>query len=145
SSLQEITGHQWQLLIALGKQRLNSLRNRFNETTVLSVFADAELRYLASAESTHPLRYIPPDSRPLSGLPSASQKIFLAQLTDPEATHILSKALSPAQFKKCKLELEEIRSSGIAFNHGETMVGMSAVAAGIFNNTQLVACLSIGG
>lgn len=132
-------------LIELAEPAMAALHASYNETVVLSTLVGGTLMYIATRESTHPIRYVPPRRRPQLPRPSASLKILLADFQEREARMYLSRTLAHDEVESLIAEMVAVRESGIAFNRGETYEGMSAAAAAIRTPDGIVACLSVGG
>lgn len=132
-------------LIQLADTSMTKLLDSYNETIVLSTLVGGTLTYIATKESTHPIRFVPPHNRPRHPRPSASLKILLAESSDRDAMLYLSNSMGNREARDALTELDTIRSTGIAFNRGETYEGMSAAAAAIRTVDGVVACLSMGG
>lgn len=144
--LDRITPANQRTLIHLAEPRMSKLLSTFNETVVLSTMLGDSLTYLLTMESTHPIRYVPPHVRPDIGVPSASVKIFLANVPDEQVrSYLSSRVREPDRRDAILAEIETARSTGVAYNRGDTYTGMSAAAAAIRNEVGVMACIAVGG
>lgn len=120
---------------------LEQITDRFNETVTLAVQVGRKLSYIASRQSTQRIVYLPTmhTRRPL--WPTSAGKIFLAALSDTD----IGELVYPVDLRQVISELERVRSSGFAFNRGETVADVSAVAIGIGDANQVTAAITVGG
>lgn len=132
-------------LVPLARPYMAALRERFDETVMLGSMVGDTLVYLHTEESHQLVRYSPRRVRPPTKHPSSIGKVYLAQLDDDDLeAHLLTDAL-PDKRDELRREVVEARTTGVAFNHGDTFPDLSAVAARIDGTQGIVACLAIGG
>lgn len=132
-------------IVPVARPFMDELLQRFNETVMLGSVVGETLVYLHSVESTHVVRYSPPQVRPPTDHPSSIGKLYLAQLDDAALEKYVAANTQPAKRKRLLTEVHEARTSGIAYNHGDTFPDLSAVASRIMGEHGVVACLAIGG
>jgi len=111
---------------------LQQVADATGETVDLSVLRGGQMWFIDQIESAHRLRAVSAVGVrfPLSA--AANGKAALALLDDAAAAAVLAK-LDDAQAQRLRSEIAEIRSTGIAFDHDEHTVGISA--AGIAKRT----------
>lgn len=128
-------------LLHLADSVLLEVTERFNETTTLAVQVGRSLSYVASRQSTQRIVYLPTmfTRRPL--WPTSAGKVFLAAMGDTEARDLVD-GHDPADVLP---ELQKVREQGFAFNKGETVADVSAVAIGIGMGENLTAAVTVGG
>lgn len=111
---------------------LKQVADATGETVDLSVFRGGQMWFIDQIESAHRLRAVSAVGVrfPLSA--AANGKAALALLDDAEAAAALAK-MDDTHAQRVRSEITEIRSTGIAFDHDEHTVGISA--AGIAKRT----------
>ncbi len=123
----------------LASDLLNELLERHQETVDMAIYKAGEMYYIEVLESPQPVKIA---ARPGRGLPihcTATGKAFLAFAGLEDVEKILSRKLkryTPQTITDPDLireEFEEIRSKGYATSREEFEVGITAVAAPVFN------------
>lgn len=132
-------------IVPVARSFMNDLHQRFNETVMLGSVVGETLVYLHSVESTHVVRYSPPQVRPPTDHPSSIGKLYLAQLDDASLERYVATNIREGKRETLLTEVREARTSGVAYNHGDTFPDLSAVAARITGDRGVLACLAIGG
>lgn len=124
---------------------MRALHQRFNETVSLCVRVGTSVVYVDSIESTHIIRYATPfrERRPL--YPTSAGKCFLAYGSKVLRQNYLVNNFSDKESEEISIELAEVERTGLAFNRGETLPDVSAVAAPLLFNAQLSHCLAVAG
>lgn len=133
-------------LAAAARPVLDELRDRFGETAMLGVVVGTSLIYVAAAESTLPIRYSAPlrVRRPL--YPPSAGKVLLAQWSPRRRDgYLQSLALGTEGFERARAELDTVRRDGVAFNRGETLPDVSAVARPVLVGGAAVAAVAVAG
>jgi DNA-binding IclR family transcriptional regulator len=133
-------------IVPTARPVMEDLNRRFEETVMLATLVGDSLIYVDSAESTQLIRYSAPlrVRRPL--WPTSTGKCFLAHLGARRREAYLREHVSdPAAREAAAAELERVRTDGYAFNRGETLPDISAVAAPILSGGRVVACLAVAG
>ncbi|KXX56009.1 IclR family transcriptional regulator [Rhodococcus sp. LB1] len=132
-------------IVSVARPFMDDLLRQFNETVMLGSMVGDTLVYLHSVESDQPVRYVPPRVRPPTDRPSSIGKLYLAQLEDDDLERYVADHIQPDQAAALRAEVEEARITGVAFNHGDTLPDLSAVAARIVVGHDIMACLAVGG
>ena len=138
---------------ALGRYALplmREIRDETNETVTLAVRVGDSVVYTDSVQSSNIICYSAPlqTRRPL--WPTSSGKIFLAAEPDPAGTLARLAELQgpqsiPSINARCLPELAEVSRTGMAFNRGETVEDVGAVAVGLRQGGRLVAAIAVAG
>lgn len=132
-------------IVSVARPFMEDLLRQFNETVMLGSMVGDTLVYLHTAESWQPVRYVPPRVRPPSYWPSSIGKLYLAQLDAGDFERYIAEHIRPEQRDTLRAEVGEARITGVAFNHGDTVPDLSAVAARIVVGHDIVACLAVAG
>lgn len=127
-----------EILSSIAQPYMNRLRDKFNESVGLETLINNEIMVIAEALSTSFVRvgFLLQQKVPLNA--AAGAKAILAY-SDPNVTdrmmqgeyiqHTQHSITEPAIYKK---QLQQIRKSGISFDHGEFNDDINALAAPIF-------------
>ncbi|MFE5703505.1 IclR family transcriptional regulator [Rhodococcus koreensis] len=132
-------------LVSVAKPFVGELRRQFNETVSLGTMVGETLIYLHNEESDQVVRYSPPRVRPMSQHPSSMGKLYLTQLSEADLQVYIEHHVHADKRALLVAEIHEARSTGVAFNRGESYPDLGSVAARIMVGGQVVACLAIGG
>lgn len=125
---------------------MSRLHRLFDETVILGTRAGDSILYLSSIESTQLVKYSPPINKRRPLLPTSMGKVYLAELPPRQLDRYLRRQVPEDTARAAYLEeLEEIRGTGVAFNHAETVPGVFGAASGIRQAGRLVGCLTIAG
>jgi DNA-binding IclR family transcriptional regulator len=133
-------------VLAHAHRSLEVLEDETRETALLSLHMGGSVVYVDLVESRHSIKYSAPlrVRRPL--YPTSSGKCFLAHLPIPQRDAYLMGAITLAeQRRQVAGELDTVAREGVAFNRGETVPEVFAVAAPVLVKTHVVACLSVAG
>lgn len=132
---------QSESLLHLAEPVLQEVTERFNETTTLAVQVGRSLSYVASRQSTQRIVYLPTmlTRRPL--WPTSAGKLFLAAMDDSQVQHLVDRS----NLQEALPELRKVRNQGFAFNIGETVADVSAVAVGVGVGESVTAAITVGG
>jgi DNA-binding IclR family transcriptional regulator len=133
-------------VLANAHRSLETLATQCNETSTLSLLVGGSVAYVDIVESTHSIRYSAPlrVRRPL--YPTSSGKCFLAHMTAGQRNSYLNETISDAAaLGTIQDELDCVRRDGVAYNRGETVPDVFAVASPVLVRNRAVACLSIAG
>jgi DNA-binding IclR family transcriptional regulator len=125
---------------------MEDLCRRFGETVMMATPVGDSLIYVDAAESAQLIRYSAPlrVRRPL--WPTSTGKCFLAHFSDRRREQYLRAHLpDKAERDAAEAELERVRADGYAFNRGETLPDISAVAAAVMSSGRVVAGLAVAG
>jgi DNA-binding IclR family transcriptional regulator len=124
---------------------MQKLRAEFDETVMLATLVGDSVVYLESTESAQLIRYSAPlrKRRPL--YPTSTGKCMLAHL-DPAAreAYLRENFADPAERACVERELADIATDGVAYNRGETVPDVSAVA-GIVLSPRTTASVAVAG
>jgi len=129
-------------LHTLALPRLGKLVDRTRHAAHVAVLDGFEMLVVAAVQSPAALRVILQlgDRRPLHA--TAAGKVLLANMPDSRAKAIIEQSglqrMTPATItsvKDLEASLAVIRRTGIAWNHGESLTGAGAAAAGVFDAT----------
>jgi DNA-binding IclR family transcriptional regulator len=131
-------------LTELFLSHLDEIRDETGETVTLGLFAGEHVVYTASAQSRHSVRYVPElrTRRPL--LPTSIGKLLLA--TWPEdrlRKHVLAHGSGDVDADLSTVGV--VRAQGRAFNRGETLSAVTAVARPCRVNGRQIGGISVGG
>ncbi|WP_051298116.1 IclR family transcriptional regulator [Brevibacterium album] len=120
-----------------------AVRSGETVTVALRVGEDSVV-YVHTEPSAYEVCYSPRlrQRRPL--LPTSSGKVFLALADEADRVRALESA-EPAAARTFLGELAAIRESGLAFNRGETVPDVGAVAAGVHHAGALIAAVTVAG
>lgn len=131
-------------VVELVEPVMRELARRTQETVTLAVPVGAELSYVHTVPSEHPIAYSPVLRTRRSLWPSSSGKIFLAY--DALGTRV-TEALGPLDVRGELVEAEIALTTrrGYATNVGESVTDVAAVAVGVGVAGHVVAALSVGG
>lgn len=120
-----------------------ALRSGETVTIAVRVGIDA-VAYIHAVPSAYEVCYSPRlnERRPL--YPSSAGKIFVAHAGGGDRAAI-EERMTAEDLRRFAAEEDAIRRTGMAFNREETVRDVGAVAVGVHDRGQLVACLSIAG
>ncbi|SLM98917.1 Transcriptional regulator, IclR family [Brevibacterium yomogidense] len=116
---------------------------RTGETVTLATrVGDRSVVYVHSEPSAFEVCYRPRlrERRPI--LPTSAGKLFLAH--DDDRDSVLARADEDHR-RRFLTEIDSIRASGMAFNRGETVSDLGAVAVGVYEDDRLTAGITIAG
>jgi DNA-binding IclR family transcriptional regulator len=124
--------------------RLEKIRDLTGETVTLGLFAGEYVVYTTCAQSKHSVRYVPElrSRRPL--LPTSIGKLLLA--TWPEdrlRRYVLAQGSGDAEADLATVAV--VRAEGRAFNRGETLSSVTAVARPCRVDGRQIGGISVGG
>jgi DNA-binding IclR family transcriptional regulator len=124
---------------------MDRLRREFNETVNLAVIHNGGLLYVSILESSQPFRMAAVVGSQMPVLTTSLGRSMMAYSHDEDFSGIV-KALSPAESRKLKKELEAVRERGYACDREENEPGVSCIGAPIFDETErAAAAISISG
>jgi IclR family transcriptional regulator, KDG regulon repressor len=116
--------------------RLVAFARSVEETVLLGTYYDGHVTIVDREEAPHALKITSPIGHRLYYSVGAFGKIFLAAMTDPQVTELLSdkppRAFTPRSITKpaaYRAALERVRSLGYALDDEEYMSGVRAAAA----------------
>jgi IclR family transcriptional regulator, acetate operon repressor len=124
--------------------RLERIRDLTGETVTLGLFAGEYVVYTTCAQSRHSVRYVPElrSRRPL--LPTSIGKLLLA--TWPEdrlRKYVLAQGSGDPEADLATVAV--VRAEGRAFNRGETLTSVTAVARPCRVDGRQIGGISVGG
>lgn len=111
---------------------LKQVAGATGETVDLSVLRGRQMWFIDQIESAHRLRAVSAVGVRFPLNTTANGKAALALLDDAELATVFAR-IDSAQAERLRTEVAEIRSTGVAFDHDEHTVGISA--AGIARRT----------
>lgn len=131
-------------VVLLIEDVLTEISARTGETVTVAVRVGDSVVYVHSLPADYEVCYVPKLKvrRPL--LPTSSGKLFFALSPKPGDQQLFEKydARTRAQLET---ELPQIARTGIAYNRGETVTDVAAVAVGVFIDSTLSAAITIAG
>lgn len=135
-ALMRLASHSHVDITQKARPYLEELSRVTGETAVLIGASGAEVIILHSVVSPHALRVAPVAGNFLSIYATAGGKILLATRSDEVVKQMLGSILEPLTPKTPTLEqlltqLEEIRSTGFAFDFDEHTIGVGAIAVSL--------------
>lgn len=131
-------------IVLLIEDVLTEISARTGETVTVAVRVANSVVYVHSLPADYEVCYVPQLKvrRPL--LPTSSGKLFFALQPKP-GDHDLLARFEETQQSQLEAELPLIRTSGTAFNRGETVPDVAATAVGVFVDGALSAAITIAG
>ena len=133
-------------LVGAARPSLEALRDTFDETATLGIGVGDSLTYIDTVESCQPIRYSAPirTRRPL--YPPTAGKVILAYRSPLQRdAYLQSMITEPDRLQVVRDELATVRAEGVAFNRGETLPDLSAVARPIVVNGELRGVIAVAG
>jgi DNA-binding IclR family transcriptional regulator len=122
--------HQTSWLVDLASDDVTRLSHDIGETTLLGLQVGDSIVYIFQAESSQSIRYTAKLGERRVLYPTSIGKLFLAAADDRALTAFF-KAHPNLDETQVRAELTQIRQAGVAYNRGETVKGVTAVAAAI--------------
>lgn len=133
-------------LPALARPGMRRLRARFDETVMLAVAVGDSVVYLDSIESSQLIRYSAPRRQRRPMYPTSTGKCLLAHAPQHRRESYLRRHIADEQRRAdIHRELDEARVASVAFNRGETLPDVSAVAGIVLRAGKPAAALAIAG
>lgn len=133
-------------VLAHARRSLEALQAQCQETATLSLLVGGSVIYVDIVESEQSIRYSAPlrVRRPL--YPTSSGKCFLANMPARQRDAYLNESIGEvSELHNIYAELDAVRRDGVAFNRGETVPDVFAVASPVLVRGRAVACLSVAG
>ena len=124
---------------------LGKLVEKTRHSAHVSILDNEEMLVIATVQSPEALRVILQlgDKRPLHA--TAGGKVILANLTEAKMLKLINEKklvkltnTTITSMTALKSELDAIRLSGIGWNDGESVLGVGAVASGVFDASGLI-------
>lgn len=131
-------------LLEAARPVMEELQERCGETVALCALVGDSVVYVDLVESTQAIRYVAPlrTRRPL--YPTSAGKCFLSYMKQSKVEAYLREF--PADRRDdIRAELAEVRQNGVAYNRGETVGDVTAVASPILVAGRPTACLNVAG
>lgn len=133
-------------LPTLARPGLQQLQTRFDETVMLAVAVGDSVAYLDTIVSTQLIRYSAPRRQRRPMYPTSSGKCLLAGAPQRRIEGYLRKHIADEQDRAAvRSELDRAREDGIAFNRGETLPDVNAVASLVSAGGKPVAAIAVAG
>lgn len=133
-------------LIAAARSTLENVQRECNETVMLCSLVGDSVVYVDLVESDQMIRYSAPLRRRRPLYPTSAGKCFLAHFSPARRISYLQEHESDVErHPAIELELTNVRQEGVAYNRGETVADVFAVAAPVIVGTRVVACLAVAG
>ena len=131
-------------LLEAAQPAMVELQQEWDETVALCSLVGGSVVYVDLVESSQALRYSAPlrTRRPL--YPTSAGKCFLAHMRASRVDAYLA-AYSARDRASIWAELAEVRTRGVAYNRGETVPDVTALASPIMVAGRPVACLNVAG
>lgn len=132
-------------LLVQAHRSLEVLREASQETATLATLVGGSVVYVDIVEAVAMIRYSAPlrVRRPL--YPTSSGKCFLAFMNPSKRAEYLDDCVDSAERAAVEAELDAVRREGFAYNRGETVPDVYAVASPILVGDRPTACLSVAG
>lgn len=126
------------------RPHLDGIRDATGETVTLGLFAGEYVVYTACAQSRHEVRYVPEirTRRPL--LPTSIGKLLLATWPDARLRKYVS-AHGSGDVETDLSTVAVVRAENRAFNRGETLTAVTAVARPCRVDGRQIGGISVGG
>lgn len=129
---------------------LESLCDATEESVSLTCRSGNERIVIMATSAPHELRVVPSMTRVLPIYSGASGKVFMAFFNDEECERIIQEtSLKPVNEKSVtdpkvfRAQLDEVRHQGYAVSIGDVTQGTGAIAAPVFDDTGIVATVSL--
>lgn len=131
-------------LIEAARPVMEDLERSCGETVALCSLVGQSVVYLELVESTQRIRYSAPlrERRPL--YPTSAGKCFLAHFPERRLASYLEN-FEAGRREAILQEMAKIRREGVAYNIGETVPDVAAVASPILVRGRPVACINVAG
>jgi len=148
--LRIVLGRENERLISAAKPVVSRLHELTGETVNFGVVQHGWVVYLVVAESTQPLRRVatPNESHPFYC--TAMGRAIVASYSQDERDHLLATAKLERRTPCTVIRIDELRRIldktkviGIAVEEGETDIGVTCIAAPVYDNGKTVAALSV--
>lgn len=132
-------------LIEAARPVMENLERSCGETVALCSLVGQSVVYLELVESTQRIRYSAPlrERRPL--YPTSAGKCFLAYFPERRMASYLEENFEADRREDILQELAGIRREGVAYNIGETVPDVAAVASPILVRGRPAACINVAG
>lgn len=145
-----VLGRQHQRLLAAARPVVTRVHQLTQETVNLGVLQHGRVIYLHVLEGTHPLRRVATPHESHQYHCTALGRAIASQLPEDQREALLANTelvpMTPkgvTQLSKLKQFLEQSRKLGYAVENGETDIGVTCIAAPIFDGSEVVAGLSV--
>lgn len=133
-------------LPALARPGMQQLHARFDETVMLAVAVGDSVAYLDTIESTQLIRYSAPRRQRRPMYPTSSGKCLLAGAPQRRREGYLRKHITDEHDRAAvRSELDQARADGVAFNRGETLPDVNAVASLVSAGGKPLAAIAVAG
>lgn len=133
-------------LPAVAHRILERMQHLTGETALLSHLVGDSVVYVDMVESGHVLKYSAPLRQRRPAYPTSAGKCFLAFMPLAKCCAYLDRHVPDLlERERVEKELDEVRSSRVSMNRGETVPDVCAVASPILADDRAVACVSIAG
>lgn len=118
-------------IVTIARKALEELSEAVQESVILSCMRRQQSSVIDRVVAEHPLRVVFPVGQPMPMHATADGKVFMSTLTDREVSECLGPLLPRLTPHTVDLpgllaQLTEIRRTGIAFDHEESITGISA-------------------
>lgn len=132
------------VLAEAARPAMKHVERTFGETVALCSLVGQSVVYVELVESAQPIRYSAPlwERRPL--YPTSAGKCFLAHFSEESLTSYLE-TFETHRREAIRQELADVRRDGVAYNVGETVQNVAAVASPILVRGLPAACINIAG
>ncbi|TCP51863.1 IclR family transcriptional regulator [Tamaricihabitans halophyticus] len=125
---------------------LERIRAEFDETVMLAIQVGDSVVYLDTIESTQLVRYSAPLRRRRPLYPTSSGKCLLAHAdTRRQEAYLREHFAEPAERARVGEELRRVAAEGVAYNQGETVPDVLAVASLVSAGEQPAGCIAVAG
>lgn len=139
-------------IVDFSKPYINRLLSRTSELVVLCVRDGRDAIYVAKVDSPHPIRFTVESFRRFPLYSTSAARVLLAYQPEPFQDEILSERLktyTPHSYQSAeeiKQNLQTIRERGYEISSNRRNVGVTGVAAPIFDSSdQVAASISVVG
>lgn len=140
-------------LVAIGRTWLERLCLQFMEPVNMGMFMDNKVRLVMRIEPGGRYVIFPHAGLVLPAHTSSLGKTLLAYMNESERDRVLSgyhfEKLTPNTITDRELfleELQQVRDSGVSFDHQETVMGVAAIGGPMLNhNSEVIASFAVAG
>ncbi|MDE1169028.1 MAG: IclR family transcriptional regulator C-terminal domain-containing protein [Pseudomonas sp.] len=148
-ALMRLAAHSHVDFSQMARPYLEDLSRRSGETAVLYYGGGSDLLILHSVVSTQELRVAPSTGNFLRVFASSGGKVLLARQSNEAVAQLLEGLVEPLTPNTLTLpqllqELQQVRAEGFAYDREEHMVGVGAVATGLYTEQGAYAISLVG-
>lgn len=132
-------------ILVSARRSLEEIQRFCDETTMLCTLVGESVVYVDMVESSQMIRYSAPLRRRRPLYPTSAGKCFLAHFPPRKLQAYLLEHVEVSSRARVADELATVQRDGVAFNRGETVPDVFAVASPIVVAGRVVGCLAVAG